>query len=518
MRLAQLGRLRLDWTPRPEGQPRRFLYVNRRGRRSYAAAAADRLTGAFESTARTFDSFLYTDLGRLRARCRQAARNENMARRFLASLRDNVIGPAGIRLQARPRDPDGTIDELAAEALEEAWRDWGKPRNCDIRHRLDWTTQQKLVLRHLARDGEALIEEVVGAQAGPYGYALNHLDPELLDVNLNLVRPNGNRVVMGVEVDRYDRPVAYYLTDADEGLPSSLVAGGYYTRSRHRRVDARRIIHLYLAEDAAQHRGVPWMASALYRMQQFGAGVDAATVAFRIGALAVAFVTNPEGEAPTGDDATKDGTSIEDLEPGSVEYLAEGEQLNSFDPAYPNNELESFSRVIKQDLAAGLEHSYPGLASDYANISFSAGRLARIEDVDTWQGVQAWLSLALNQRVYESWTLYAITAGKVTVPGRAGEGPQPLSIDRLEKYQRTAWQGRGHESVDEVKHYTAAGLSIALGLKPPSYWIRKAGDDPTETYKQFAEDKAALEEVGIALPAPPNIILEARPGAEGKED
>lgn len=486
--------------PQAARPPGRRIAVVKRG---YGAASIDRLHNTFSNTPRTFDSHLFASLRTLRARSREAARDNPLAKRFLGLLTRNVIGSDGIILQSRPRDDDGTQDKLAAQAIEEAWRDWSKPRHCDITGRRSWTTLQRLALRHVARDGEALIEEVTGADAGPYGYALQVKDPELLDVNLNKQLSGGRRIVMGVELDRYDRRLAYHLFDPYDLASTSVIDGYYHDGYAHRRVEASRIIHLFLDEDGAQTRGQPWMHAALDRTMQLDGGIEAAVVNFRVGANKLGFVTTKEGEAPPTSGEEADGSPLEDLEPATITVLEEGQSFTSWDPPYPDAALEPFVKGIKRDISSALEISYNSLSSDLEGVSFSAGRLGRLDDVDLWQMVQSWLSLALHQRVFDRFLELAILAGKIGVPSRDPGTPlRPLNADKIEKYRRARWQGRGFESVDALKTSMAIGNDIALGLTTVSAEIRKRGRDPEELFAERAEELAELDKLGIRPPEP----------------
>jgi len=513
----------VEATPQPPAKstPRKIFVIDGAGafERAYNAASLDRLSSTFANTPRTFDSHVYASLKVLRARCREASRDEGLAKRFLGLLGNNVVGPDGIQLQAQPRDEDGNLDQLAADAIEDAWSLWSRPATADIRGQLNWPTIQKLALRTVARDGEVLLEEVIGSQAGAYGYSLQLVDPELLDLELNSELGGGRRITMGVEFDAYSRPVAYHLIDP-AASHSALTTGGYYHAGQpHRRVPASRMIHLFLHEDPWQTRGVPWMAAALARMQQLGAGLEAATVNFRVGALKVAFIETPEGELETTS-TESDGSPLDELEPGTMEILSAGQKVHGWDPKYPDGELADFVKGIKRDISSGLETSYMSLSSDLEGVSFSAGRLGRLDDIDVWQGAQAWLSYALNQRVYERWLAMALTAGAIRVPARGGGEPKPLGLERIEKYRNTRWQGRGWDSVDELKTTMAAGQGIALGLTTISEQIRKRGRDPMEVFEERAAELDELDRLGIRPPDPAPLTAEQLAGVTGdaKED
>ena len=70
-------------------------------KRAYQAANTSRLFADFKESERSADSELYPVLGRMRARSRDLARNNEYVRRYLDLLKNNVVGDRGFSLQSR---------------------------------------------------------------------------------------------------------------------------------------------------------------------------------------------------------------------------------------------------------------------------------------------------------------------------------------------------------------------------------------------------------------------------------
>ena len=66
-----------------------------------------------------------------------------------------------------------------------------------------------------ARDGAVLIQVLRGFD-NDHNFALHVLEIDRLDIELNTPL-NGNRVIMGKEVDQYGRPIAYHLLGEHPG-------------------------------------------------------------------------------------------------------------------------------------------------------------------------------------------------------------------------------------------------------------------------------------------------------------
>ncbi|MDT9046479.1 phage portal protein, partial [Escherichia coli] len=116
------------------------------------------------------------------ARSREQWSNNDYVRNFVRLVRQNVVGPQGVKLQAKVKTPRGKSDADANAALEDAFCEWGKKGNCDVTGQLSWREIQCMVMETTARDGEFIVRKVYGDDAGPMGFALQMIDPQRLSV------------------------------------------------------------------------------------------------------------------------------------------------------------------------------------------------------------------------------------------------------------------------------------------------------------------------------------------------
>lgn len=496
----------LRLTPRREAsrsaggnsRPRRMRFP---ALRNFQAGDTGRLVSAWTTTPQTADAEIYSSLQKMRARSRAAARDRDEAVGFLGLVKKHVIGPGGIMLQAQVKDSDGTPDDLANKTIEDAWAEWGAGKECDIERQQDWVSIQQMVARTVAKDGEVLVHEHYGSECGPYGYAVQVIDPELLDVHLNQENlPGGGKIRMGIQFDRLNRPTAYHLLEAAEGV-TSLQSGYMQLGGRHRVVPASSIIHLYLKDDPGQSRGVPWMHSALWRLNMLGAFQDAAVVASRAGAQKLGVITTPDGQSHNHDDEEEDGTPIEEMEAGIYQYLREGEQFDPYDPTYPHALYKDFVKTVLRGISTGLQVSYNALANDLEGVNFSSIRQGVLDERDTWRILQGWLAMSLNHRIYGNWVRMALLAGKLQVPRRGG-GMADLRITDLDRYRKANWQARAWPWVDPLKDIQARKEEVALGVNTVSRIIREKGLEPREVFLERKAELIQMAELGI-LPVPP---------------
>lgn len=465
----------------------------RRGRvgprsRIWDAAEQSRLTADWFTTPTTSDQDLMRQLRPLRARSREQVANNPYGRKFAHLLQSNVVGPIGIRLQVRAKDAGGQLLESLNAAVEDSWQQWSE-RKVDVTGRFTWWQVQSLFLRTMAVDGEALLRVRRGARWGRWGFAVQFLDPELLDPNHNEQLRDGRMIRMGVELDEYRAPVAYWFLDPTEHLDGSLAR---YGRKRIR-VPASEVIHGFSSERVGQTRGAPWIATALLRLRMEGRYEEAALIAARIGASKMGFITSETGDGYKGDDEDTDGAVVQDVEPGTFEQLPSGMSVTPYNPEYPRGEFDPFIKALLRGISAGLLVSYPSLANDLQGVNYSSIRAGLLEDRDTWKMLQRLVASELCTRVYHGWLEAQLLTGTIEV---AGSVLTPRDEMRLHRVQ---WHGRRWEWVDPLKEVAAHASAVEARFKSISQVIRDIGqDEPGDVFDEIAQERELLERLGIA--------------------
>ena len=184
--------------------------------RSYTGAKASRLLADFLSPSSSADKEIRPALRTLRDRSRQLSRNEPFAQRALQIFRTNVVGEKGLHFQSKarnlPRQGElvGDLDAVGNDIIERQFKKWGHAGNCEVTGKFSWIDVQNLVIEGLVRDGEVLIRHIRNAE-NPFGYSLQLLEPDFLDEEYNTTNSdNGNRIVMGVELNKFNRPEAFW--------------------------------------------------------------------------------------------------------------------------------------------------------------------------------------------------------------------------------------------------------------------------------------------------------------------
>ncbi|WP_250589618.1 phage portal protein [Neisseria subflava] len=144
------------------------------------------------------DALARSDLDRLRSLSRKQARDNDYMLRFLQMVGNHVVGRDGFSLQMQVQLDNGSaMDNQANRAIEEAFAAWARRDVCEVSGLYSFTDLQRLMVRSVARDGEVLVRHVYGSENG-HGYALQLLDIDRLDTQLNRDKQNGkNAIRMG---------------------------------------------------------------------------------------------------------------------------------------------------------------------------------------------------------------------------------------------------------------------------------------------------------------------------------
>lgn len=464
----------------------RLMPAKQHGKRRFDGAQYNRLTAAFAQSERSINTELRGDLDALRRRSRDLTKNEPLAQKFMEMVTTNVVGANGFTLQARAAD-GVKQDGLANTAIELAWLDWSKAKNCDVSGRMSFPDMTRAIMRGVARDGEALIRIREGAN-NKYGYALQYLDIERLDTTLNREEASGiNQIIMGVEIDTDGRPVAYHLLTAPIGRD---VIG-----KKHARILAKEIIHLFITDDPEQVRGIPWMHASMIRIHHLKGFQEAAIIAARVGASKMGFFTNKDGTASGIQDGEDEaGVPFTEAEPGQFGMLPEGYSFESFNPDYPHANYEPFVKGAKRDIGSGFGAAYHTLGNDLEGVNFSSIRSGTLEERDNWMLIQRWLVGAFLDGVYEGWLDNSLLSGAITLPNGS-----PLPAAKKQKFLAHEFQGRRWQWVDPLKDINASVIAIENGLASPYTIASQQGLDAEDVLDDIARFQAAVKARGIVL-------------------
>lgn len=451
-------------------------------KREYHAASTSRLFSDFFDSNRSADSELYPVIRKMRNRSRDLARNNEYVKRYLDLMKTNVVGDRGFTLQVKALDTVGNLDQSGNQAIEDSFKKWSKKGNCTVDGKMSFVDVQKMVMEGLARDGEVFIVKHRSASFQD-SFALEFIEPDRIDEQKNETAGNGNDIRMGVELDRFRRPVAYHVLNYH---PGDYDYTSLNTNRKYTRVPADRVIHIYMPLRAGQTRGEPWTASAIAALKQLNGFREAAVINARIGASKMGFFTSPQGDGFVADDL--DGNvPIMSAEPGTFHQLPTGVGFTSFDPAFPSNEFDDFHKAILKGIASGLGVSYTSISNDLTSTSYSSIRQGALEERDYYKNIQAFFIDHVIRPIYESWLESAMEMGAMGMP-----------LKQYEKFaDASTFRARAWSWVDPQKEMNAAIMGLKNGVLSLQDVASNYGKDTEELLAQIVRDKALMEQFGV---------------------
>jgi lambda family phage portal protein len=486
-----------DWLDQRDPAAQRVPREIKQGHvRRFHAARMDNTTANWFALESSINQELQSDLDRLRARGRDLRYNNDWAAKFCQMCGDNIIGPSGIRLQAKVTDDNGQQDRGANNAIEGAWERWGAV--CDITGRQTLRDLCASLMESMPSDGEFLIRMIVGADAqNEFNFALQRIDVDRIDTTYNGTF-GGNTVIMGVEINASRRAVALHIF---EGHP----ADGQRTARRRVRIPAEELIHGFECTQADQVRGIPWMAPGMLSLHHLGGFGLAALLAAEHGANHYGFFKTPDGKAPALGGVNDAQQTIMTSQPGVYDTLPSGVDFTPHESKYPNEVFGPFVKTTLQRIASGWRVAYHSLANDLEGVNFSSIRSGTIEERDHWSVKQEWFIAIFLQRIYPLWLRTSLLSGAITL-----DNGSALPGSKYTKFLAHTWQPRRWEWVDPKNDMEAKILGVKAGLLSPQSISAAMGEDFEDVIVAIDAAQKLAAKYGVRLTA-----YDATPGANG---
>ncbi|MDQ1345056.1 MAG: hypothetical protein QG586_586 [Pseudomonadota bacterium] len=465
----------------------RLGYAKPIKRRSLDAGLATRLTQSWSGSTGSIDRDIYGTLERARNRSRDLAYNNDYMRKFLGLVRTNIVGPHGFALQVRATFPDKTPDKAGNDAVEAAFWRWSKRGTCEVSRKLSFVQLSQLIVQAVARDGEALIRKVAGKN--DWGFQLQLIDIDRLEIGKNETLADGRVIKMGVELSPVGEPLAYHLKRKHPGDSVG------YSENGTERVPAADVYHVGIFERPEQTRCLPWAVSAILRLEHLGAYEEAAVIASRYGAAKMAYWAQGEGDGASLADATDDtGQLFTDFEPGEIKVAPNGAELKTIDWNYPHDQYGSFVTATIRGIASGLGVSFATLSNDLTSVSYSSIRAGMLDERDNWMTLQGWFIESFLEPLYSDWLRMALLFGQVkTVNGGT------ITPDKYDKFNCAEWRGRRWPWVDPRNDMEASSMAIREGLRSRREIAAEQGRDLEEVFADLAAEQEMAKAMGVTL-------------------
>ena len=445
----------------------------------------------------------------IRSRTRDLERNNPYAKNFLRELKANTLGAHGIKLAPKvPNQKGPNLNTTLNTGLATAWKEFRKFVNYEIRQQFAGLAIDRQILQRLAVDGEVIIQLIRGPSAqNKFNFALQLIECDFLDIFYNSML-GANRVVLGVEVTPFGRPVAYHIIDYPQ---TDLFANNQ--QAPRRRIPAKDIIHVFIPDRIGQVRGMSWFAANAVDLRTLDLFEQYTLVAQRCFAAKMGVIETQAGAQPyEGQGTAPTGETIRELQAGIIEEMPFGKTLKFFDPQVPGASYGEFRKQHLRKIAAGLGIVYNSLASDFESYNYSSARAAKDIETEWWRELQNFYEDHVLSRIFNEWLPYAILSNQIA-------GASITDIERIT--QNIEWNPRGFPYVDPTKEVGSSLNGIDGGLTSRRRELAERGIDYEEFLDELARDKQLEEERGLVFSNPanrnPNVVPTAEePGSEGE--
>lgn len=434
-----------------------------------------------------------------RARSRESQRNDALFKRFIWMMGQNVVGVEGLTLSdVIEGDDENELDATLNEEIIKAFSEWSKPENASSSGKMSFADQQKLAIETACRDGEFLIRKRLDVP-NKFGFALQFLDAAWLDETFNTVLSNGHRVLMSVELDDFDRPVAYWLTRP----ASDLLYPEYGTIGQRTRVPAEEIYHRFIvSEHETQARGVPHGHAVLEMLHTIHGYVDGELYKNRAAACVTDYLIPPKNDEwndfyEDGKVATEEQAALgftpgasRELESATQQVLPPGWEIKTNDVNLPSGNFGPFMEGAQRYVATGLNVPYFRLASDLKGVNFTSSRAGDNEAKVMYRYFQRWLKEQFCIPVFFDWAKEQMLRKAVPI--------RQIDYERLApSYDTPGW-----ESVDPDTDASAAEKDIVNCLDTRTRIAAERGRDFRKIVKKLAEEEKLLEKAKLQRGTP----------------
>lgn len=469
-------------------------------KRSFEAGTVNRINNDFTSTLEpvAIDADIYRALKKTRQKARQLAQNNDWAKRSLQLSRDNTVGSQGFTLQLKPEVDGNGLDEQIQREVEAAFKEWSKQEFCTMSKKLTFKSVCELLVISWKRDGEFFVRIHRNRSVNKFGFSLELIEPDFIDETYNAVLQNGNVIRMGVEINDFREPVAYYIVPKNKTseLYVSVVTG------QRTRIPAEEMIHFYEISRPDQTRGYPSMVQCMDTLRNLDGYNTAEITNARAGAAKMMMIeTGTVDGAPvlpvSDSDNSEDGDNgydstgarLESIEPGIIHYLNPGEKVSDYDPKFPMEASEGFEKRILRRVSASNGHSYEALSGNLEGVNYSSIRQGVLEARETYKRDQAFFDDNFLKLIFTEWLKQSIL---VYTPFKK------WGFEYFDKINRPTFIGRRWSWVDPLKDAMSNKINLDNGWTTnQKICSETGGTDYEENLRQLQKEKQLREKYGI---------------------
>lgn len=458
-------------------------------------AKQDRIVSNWLALARSFNYDIKAGGAAMLARARELFANDPYTKKIVRSFKKGIVGPDGFVLRNKAGEWQSfgseykfIKDDLANGMINEAWYQYGVKKYCSVEEDETFRHYSGTLAQTVFVDGEVFIRKLAG-KFNPYGFTTQLITSEQVDWKLIKSLPNGNFIIMGIEVTPYYKKIAYWVR---KHSPKTEVDYGYTWTNNYDRIPADQMIHLFNKETVHQLRGITQLAPVgirlkmLYQFEE--SALTKALASARIpGVISKQLNQNPlDGPGIQVDSKDGEDNWLLELEDGQYLKVKDGYEMKPMDSDYPHPLHKSFTDTNLHGVSAGVDMAYHTVASDYSQVNYTSSRTALLDERDGFKDSQSWFAENLLSPFFTAWLEMAIISGQLNLP-----------ITKLEKFDKPYWIGRRWDWVDPRNEAEANIIALQSFQKTFESVLAERGLDLDEQLQEVADEKQKFADKGL---------------------
>lgn len=408
----------------------------------------------------------------IRARAQDLEHNSDLAGGILQAFDRNVIG-TGITLQAKvPHNVVGNEAGEINQQIESLWEDYCQAENIDITSTQSLEEMCEMIIRRYIVDGGIFIIKVYVKDSDfPFKLQIRSVD----ELSTLKVPSEGKRIVEGIELDEYNKPIAYHFSKYDGYLlhPTETV-----------RIPAEDVIFLFKKDNPQQIREISQLATALPRIKDVNQFIEAISIKERVMACMAVFIKKdtPQGGVGRGVRNSPDAPisySGVSLSPGMIGELNPGDEVQTVIPSGQASNTKEFIATLVRMIASGLGLSYESVSRDLSQVNYSSARQGLIEDRKLYKKLQKMLIKRVLKPIFIEFMDSMFLKNKLNLPDYT---------KNKKRYTNHVWVPPGSTWIDPQKEANANKIALESNQDTLARICAERGEDWRDVIVQRAAE------------------------------
>ncbi len=416
------------------------------------------------------------DRDTVRARTRDLERNSDMLNSVISAFKRNVYG-SGYSLTPR------TGDESVNKALMKEWKRWCKKQNCDVTGMQNFNQIMRMCVQRKKIDGGIMILKRYTDQ-GFIPFQIQVIEVDELDMAQVMPKIKGNRVVGGIEYNRWNRPQGYWFRQYD--IEGSQLLDSVY-------VEAKDVIFYFTKRRPSQVREMSDLSPTVTRIRDANEFMTAVSVKERIAACLSVFIKKSTPSTGPGRDIRNVGGKIsydgKTIAPGMIRELAPNDSIDVVNPNGQSTDATTYLKLMQHMIGAGQGLSYEATSRDMSETNYSSARQGMIEDGLTYADEKELLMEVMDE-IYETFVISCVLAGVINVQDFWGN---------KENYLAHRWTEAPKKWIDPAKEATANRIALSTGQKTFKEISAENGKDWREQMDEILDVLEYAESKGLNM-------------------